>query len=141
MCQINHTACVANLTLRSDHFTGCEIFYFVVSGLCGILTILVGLIGNTLAFVVLHRMNRRCVIFFILKTLVVVDTLFLVTYGVVRVSAHLLDSLSSPAIFGRLQVAIYALFPVLSMTLTLTLWLTCLLVVHRLDDLNLCLLF
>ena len=43
-----------NHTKPPDEFTSCEIFYFVVSGLIGILTIIIGLIGNTLAFIVLN---------------------------------------------------------------------------------------
>ncbi len=56
---------------------------------------------------------------------------FSVTYGVVRVVAHTLDSLSLPGAYGRFQYLVYALFPVLSMAWTLTLGLTCLLTVHR----------
>lgn len=127
----NNSDIELNYILAPDEFTSCEIFYFVVSGLIGIITILIGLIGNSLAFIVLHRIARTSVIFFILKVLAVVDTMFLITYGMVRVTAHIMDSFSLPEILGTFQYVVYCVFPVLSMSLTLTLWLTCLLTIHR----------
>ena len=118
-------------TIPADKFTPCEVFYFVVSGLVGIITILFGLVGNTLAFIILHNTDKSSVTFFILKVLAVVDTVFLVTYGLVRVTGHILDSLSIPGTYGAFQYVVYLVFPFMSMSLTLTLWITCLLTVHR----------
>ena len=74
--QSNNTN-ASETTTATDEFTSCEVFYFVVSGVLGSVTILVGFVGNGLAFLVLHKLDRSSVIFFILKALAVVDTVFL----------------------------------------------------------------
>jgi hypothetical protein len=62
----------------------CGVFFFVVYGPLFGLVCLLGLVGNSLSFAVLHKYSRNNVATYLLKALAVSDNLFLVTASCVQ---------------------------------------------------------
>ena len=110
----------------------CEKFLFVFRGVLSILLCIVGLIGNTLSLIVLKKIGRSSVTFCLLRTLAVCDAIYLLTYILTAaVPEFFYFTNNDLALAGDFQYVIWGVFPISSMALTATVWITTLVTVHR----------
>ncbi len=110
----------------------CAMFFFTINGVFGLAVLLVGLTGNTLSLLVLHRIDRKSVTFFLLRALAIADIIYLLTYGMlIVIPEYLLYTDQEKAYYSEFQYLLYILFPWSSAAQTCTIWLTSLLTLHR----------
>ena len=110
----------------------CELFYFMINGILGIIICSVGLIGNILSFWIIKQMNKKSATFFVFRCLAISDALYLFFCAVLIVVPEIiLYSQALQYFYSEFQYAYIIMFPFSSMALTVTTWMTCLLAVHR----------
>ena len=110
----------------------CELFYFMINGIFGIIICSVGLIGNILSFWIIKQMNKKSVTFFLLRCLAISDALYLLFCVVLIVVPEIIFySQALRYFYSGFQYAYMIMFPFSSMALTVTIWMTCLLTIHR----------
>ena len=110
----------------------CELFYFMINGIFGISICSVGLIGNILSFWIIKQMNKTSVTFFLLRWMAISDALYLLFCVVLIVVPEIIFySQALRYFYCKFQYAYMIMFPFSSMALTVTIWMTCLLTIHR----------
>ena len=110
----------------------CDIFYFTVEGVIGLMICAVGLSGNFLSLLIIHTIGKSSVTFFLFRSLAIVDTFYLTTYGLTIVTSALMLYFDEvKAYFSVYQYVVFVVFPFSSMALTVTSWVTALLTIHR----------
>ena len=128
-----------NNSNNSDHVTmspyvpeSSDIFYFTVEGVIGLMICAVGLSGNFLSLLIIHTIGKSSVTFFLFRSLAIVDTFYLTTYGLTIVASALMLYFDEvKAYFSVYQYVVFVVFPFSSMALTVTSWVTALLTIHR----------
>ena len=123
----------------SDHVTmspyvpeSCDIFYFTVEGVIGLMICAVGLSGNFLSLLIIHTIGKSSVTFFLFRSLAIVDTFYLTAYGLTIVTSALMLYFDEvKAYFSVYQYVVFVVFPFSSMALTVTSWVTALLTIHK----------
>ena len=110
----------------------CAVFFFTINGVFGLAVLLIGLTGNSLSLLILRRIDRKSVTFFLLRALAIVDITYLFTYGMlIVIPEYLLYTEMEKAYYSEFQYVLYILFPWSSAAQTCTIWLTSLLTLHR----------
>ena len=110
----------------------CDIFYFTVEGVIGLIICVVGLSGNFVSLLIIHTIGKSSVTFFLFRSLAIVDVFYLTTYGLTIVTSALMLYFNElKAYFSVFQYVVYAVFPFSAMAFTVTAWVTALLTIHR----------
>ena len=110
----------------------CDLFYFMVNGIFGILICAVGLTGNILSFWIIKQMNKKSVTFLLLRSLAIADALYLLfCLAFIVVPEMIFYSQALGYFYTEFQYVYLIMFPFISMALTVTTWVTCLLTLHR----------
>ena len=112
----------------------CFLFYFIICGVLGNIICATGLLGNLLSLIILNKVGKKSVSFFLLKSLAIVDSIYLTAY----VFNWNVKSVFN--FFGRedLTYSVYQYFwkdvvyPVYCACTTASSWNVCLLTFHRL---------
>ena len=118
--------------VEDESVESCDLFYFTVNGVFGLITCTVGLIGNILSFWIIRQMDRKSVTFFLLRCLAVVDALYLLFCVVVIVVPEIIFYSQALRYFhSEFQYVYFIMFPFSSTALSITIWLTCFLTMHR----------
>ena len=121
-----------NATMSPYVPKSCDIFYFTVEGVIGLMICAVGLSGNFLSLLIVHTIGKSSVTFFLFRSLALVDTFYLTTYGLTIVTSALMLYFDEvKAYFSMYQYVVFVVFPFSSMALTVTSWVTTLLTIHR----------
>ena len=128
-----------NNSNNNDHVTmspyvpeSCDTFYFTVEGVIGLMICAVGLSDNFLSLLIIHTIGKSSVTFFLFRSLAIVDTFYLTTYGLTIVTSALMLYFDEvKAYFSVYQYVVFVVFPFSSMALTVTSWVTALLTIHR----------
>ena len=115
-------------------FDPCFLFYFLICGVIGSIICIVGLFENALSLIVLQKVGKKnAVSMFLLTSLALTDSTFLIAYGFNWNVEALFN------FFGRQDIAystiqyfsIYVAFPVYCAAITMSSWNVCLLTIHR----------
>ncbi len=109
-----------------------SVFFFIIYGPMWGIVCIFGLIGNSLAFIVLHKFSKNNVATFLLKTLSITDNLFLLTALVIQMYPAMVLSFGLEEhlipIYPYLQT--YA-WPLAHMSQMGTVWMTVLVATNR----------
>ena len=128
----NKTDMSTNITISEYTDESCDFFYFIVQGIIGFVVCSVGLVGNFLSLLTIHTIGKSSVTLFLFRSLAIIDTLYLATYGLVIVaSAIMLYFGQVEEYYSNYQNFVYWIFPFSAMTFTVTAWVTALLTIHR----------
>ena len=112
----------------------CFLFYFIICGVLGNTICATGLLGNLLSLIILNKVGKKSVSFFLLKSLAIVDSFYLIAY----VFDWNVKSVFN--FFGREDLTYsvyqyfwkYVVYPVYCACITASSWNVCLLTFHRL---------
>ena len=127
----NGTSMDDNMTSQCSS-ESCDLFSFIVQGIIGFIVCTVGLFGNFLSLLTIHTIGKSSVTYFLFRSLAIIDTLYLTTYGLVVVaSAVMLYFDRVKDYYSVYQYVVYLIFPFSVMTLSVTSWVTVLLSIHR----------
>ena len=112
----------------------CIIFYFIMCGIIGQTICFVRICGNIISLIVLCKIGKRSVSFFLLKSLAIVDCIYLISYGYNWSFEAVFNFFGYERIsYRRFQYFwMYIVYPVYCSFLTASSWIVCLLTIHRL---------
>ena len=126
--------CGNKTCVYESEFRQCFLFYFLICGVIGSVICIVGLFGNALSLIVLQKVGKKkAVSVFLLKSLALADSTFLIAYMFNWNVKSLFN------FFGREDITYstyqffytYVAFPVYSAAITISSWNVCLLTIHR----------
>ena len=115
-------------------FDECFLFYFLICGVIGSIICIVGLFGNAVSLIVLQKVGKKnAVSVFLLKSLALTDSTFLIAYGFNwNVDALFNFSGREDITYSTYQYFwTYVVFPVYCAAITMSSWNVCLLTIHR----------
>ena len=111
----------------------CFLFYFIICGVLGNIICATGLLGNILSLIILNKVGKKSVSFFLLKSLAIVDSIYLIAYGLNWNVKSILN------FFGREDLTYsvyqyfwkYVVYPMYCAFTSASSWNVCLLTFHR----------
>ena len=124
---------VTDLCNKTFDASPCLLFNFILCGIFGLAICLIGLCGNCISLLILQKLRKQSVSMFLLKSLSVVDSAYLIGYTFHYTQISVLDFPGDPRLtfssynYFWLRVA----FPWYCTFGTVSSWLMCLLAIHR----------
>ena len=124
---------VTDLCNETFSASPCRLFSFILCGIMGLTISLIGLCGNCISLLILQRLGKYSVSMFLLRTLSVADSAYLLGYAFNYALPSIMDLPGDPRLtfsgynYFWLRVA----FPWYCTFGTVSSWLTCLLAIHR----------
>ena len=124
---------VTDLCNKTFDASPCRLFNFILCGIIGLAICVIGICGNCISLLILQKLGKQSVSMFLLKSLSVVDSAYLLGYTFHYTLVSLLDFPGDPKLtfsgynYFWLRVA----FPWYCTFGTVSSWLTCLLAIQR----------
>ena len=113
----------------------CYLFYFVLHGIIGTLIFTIGITGNILSLIIIHKMNKnkKSATMFLLKSLAIVHSAILVIFVFQYAITSVLDYVRDVKITNSVYMyfRLYLGFPLFCVFHTVSAWITCMLTLHR----------
>ena len=111
----------------------CTLFNLVFWGIIGMIIFIIGITGNVLSLLIVHRIERKSVTLFLLKSLAIVEILLLIIFVFQFSITSFLDHFRYKNITRSIYVYVrlYLGFPFFLACLSNSAWITCLLTYHR----------
>ena len=114
-----------------DTDSTCDIYMFLLVGVFGSIVGLVGIIGNGLTLVVISRVGRGSITFYVLSILAVIDTIYLLCYILTQSIPDLIYYWDDFVPTDYARYALWAIFPIYCMASTASIWTTTLVTSYR----------
>lgn len=110
----------------------CETFLFAVRGILSLVVGFTGLVGNALSIFILNTIETTSATFLLLRVLAIADTIYLIAYIITAVVPEFFYfSGMEILLLSDFQYIIWGIFPIASMALTVTVWITTMVTVQR----------
>ena len=124
---------VTGLCNRTFSASPCRLFNFILCGIIGLAICLIGLCGKCISLLILQKLGKQSVSMFLLKSLSVVDSAYLLGYTFHYSLVSVLDFSGDPMLTfsGYNYFWLRAAFPCYCTFGTVSSWLTCLLAIDR----------